>query len=385
MPASRNLAYAADGQHSVEIDQGFDVLDSVLSAVPSFIMMVDADRRIVYANRAMLDFLDAPSEEVLGRSPGEALECLNALEGAGCGFAPACEYCGANRALQEAWRGLRTVQECHIMRTSELDPPALSLRIWATPINLQGTSLVLIAAVDISDEERRQELERIFFHDILNTATIIDGTVKLLLTMEPDEDAAHVKSLLNQVAERLIDEIVRQRDFTALEARQLRPEAARIEVHAFLEGLVDSYLSHDAAGVQDIRVDLAMPPVALTIDKALLGRVLGNLLKNAVEASDAGQPITLGCRQDGEGRVEFWVHNASVMSDEVRTRVFQRAFSTKGRGRGLGTYSARLLTERYLEGEISFTSEPGTGTIFRVRYPLVPSYANGDVDVSDGA
>jgi signal transduction histidine kinase len=383
MSTSRSSASATNGYHSVEIDQDFDVLDSVLSAVPSFIMMVDANRRVVYANRAMLDFLDVSGEEVLGSTPGELMGCLNALEGEGCGFASACEYCGANRALQEAWRGLPTVQECHIMRIAELDPPALSLRIWATPITLQGTPLVLIAAVDISDEERRQELERIFFHDILNTATIIDGTVKLLLTMEPDEDAAHVKSLLNQVAERLIEEIMRQRDFTALETRQLKPQAAHVEVHTFLAGLVDSYLSHDAAGVRNIRIDPATPPVALTIDKALLGRVLGNLLKNAVEASDAGQPITLGCRQDGAGRVEFWVHNASVMSDEVRTQVFQRAFSTKGRGRGLGTYSARLLTERYLEGEINFTSEPGSGTIFRVAFPLMPSYADGDIDGSD--
>ena len=38
------------------------------------------------------------------------------------------------------------------------------------------------------------------------------------------------------------------------------------------------------------------------------------------------------------------------MPDEVKAQIFERSFSTKGRGRGIGTYSIKLLTERYLEG-----------------------------------
>ncbi len=48
--------------------------------------------------------------------------------------------------------------------------------------------------------------------------------------------------------------------------------------------------------------------------------------------------------------IEFWVHNHAVMPESVQRQVFQRSFTTKGRGRGLGTYSVKLLTERYLEG-----------------------------------
>ena len=49
-------------------------------------------------------------------------------------------------------------------------------------------------------------------------------------------------------------------------------------------------------------------------------------------------------------------------------QIFQRSFSTKpGAGRGVGTYSARLLTERFLGGELSFESEMGRGTTFTVK------------------
>ncbi len=104
-------------------------------------------------------------------------------------------------------------------------------------------------------------------------------------------------------------------------------------------------------------------------DFTLLGRVLGNLVKNALEASTPGQTVTLLCLQEDD-RVAFHVHNVTVIPRHVQQQLFQRSFSTKGNGRGLGTYSIKLLSERYLKGEVSFTSSPSHGTTFTVRFPL---------------
>jgi len=105
-------------------------------------------------------------------------------------------------------------------------------------------------------------------------------------------------------------------------------------------------------------------------DRVLLLRVLCNLVKNALEASRAGETVTIGCAKQ-DGQIEFWVHNAGAMPRDVQLQVFQRSFSTKGQGRGLGTYSIKLLTERYLQGHVSFATSPEAGTTFRVRYPLM--------------
>ncbi|MBK8046925.1 MAG: hypothetical protein IPK16_07250 [Anaerolineales bacterium] len=56
-------------------------------------------------------------------------------------------------------------------------------------------------------------------------------------------------------------------------------------------------------------------------------------------------------------------------SADIQLQVFQRSFSTKGNGRGLGTYSMKLLTERYLQGEVGFVSTPESGTTFFARFP----------------
>ncbi len=98
-------------------------------------------------------------------------------------------------------------------------------------------------------------------------------------------------------------------------------------------------------------------------DRTLLRRVLGNLIKNALEASAPGETVTVGF--DARPLPTFSVHNSSTMPEAVRLQVFQRSFSTKAQvGRGLGTYSVKLLTERYLGGTVRFCSEEGSGTTF---------------------
>jgi sensor histidine kinase regulating citrate/malate metabolism len=92
------------------------------------------------------------------------------------------------------------------------------------------------------------------------------------------------------------------------------------------------------------------------------------MAKNALEASDTGHTVTFACGPCAQG-VYFSVHNPTFMPRSVQLQIFQRSFSTKGNGRGLGTYSMKLLTENYLHGRIEFTTDPNTGTTFTAIYP----------------
>ena len=66
----------------------------------------------------------------------------------------------------------------------------------------------------------------------------------------------------------------------------------------------------------------------------------------------------------------FAVHRPAVMPEEVQLQMFQRSFSTKGQpGRGIGTYSMKLLGERYLGGQVQFDSRPPEGTTFTLSLP----------------
>jgi signal transduction histidine kinase len=108
---------------------------------------------------------------------------------------------------------------------------------------------------------------------------------------------------------------------------------------------------------------------SLKTDSALLKRILLNMAKNAAEAVEDHGIITIGCHTNGT-TASFSVNNKGVIPEDVRYQVFQRSFSTKGHGRGLGTYSMKLFGENYLHGKVYFHSCEPTGTTFYIELPL---------------
>jgi sensor histidine kinase regulating citrate/malate metabolism len=64
------------------------------------------------------------------------------------------------------------------------------------------------------------------------------------------------------------------------------------------------------------------------------------------------------------------VKNSLLIPHDVQLQIFQKSFSTKGKGRGLGTFSIKLLTERYLGGTVHFVSSEETGTVFTIEFPV---------------
>jgi signal transduction histidine kinase len=98
------------------------------------------------------------------------------------------------------------------------------------------------------------------------------------------------------------------------------------------------------------------------------------MVKNALEASGCGDMVRTGLGVK-KNRVEFWVRKPRPMPREIQLQVFQRSFSTKGKGRGLGTYSMKFLSERYLHGTVRFESSEEEGTVFRASFPIAfPGY-----------
>jgi sensor histidine kinase regulating citrate/malate metabolism len=75
------------------------------------------------------------------------------------------------------------------------------------------------------------------------------------------------------------------------------------------------------------------------------------------------------------------VYNKTYIPEEIQMQIFQRSFSSKGADRGLGTYSIKLLTERYLEGKVYFTSSEKEGTKFFIELPVIPEKINKEDDL----
>ena len=343
-------------------------LPEFLDAVPNLLVVLNDKRQIVFTNRAMRMFVgDSGESAIFGLRPGEALNCIHAFETeGGCGTTEFCRNCGAVKAILNSQKGKQDIQECRISR----DPVgnSLDLQVTATPFTADSERLTIFAAEDISNEKRRTALERTFFHDILNTAGGLRGLVDLLELAGADE-VEELKNMIGQQSERLVEEINAQRELLAAEEDRLALKIAPIESMELLQSVLDLYRNHEVAEGKRIRINSNTENVTIHSDRALLSRVLGNMVKNALEAVNQQETVKIGCLNMGGG-VLFWVHNPTFMPRDVQLQVFQRSFSTKGAGRGIGTYSIKLLGERYLKGRVDFTTSEEKGTTFEIRLPL---------------
>ncbi len=367
-PAERAPADAVGTQARMVADQ--PLLCAVLDALPDGVLLLNAQRQILFANEAARLLLGGgPGEALLGLRPGEALHCTHAEEGpGGCGTSESCRWCGAVNAILDSQRtGTKASRNGWLSCDCTAGPRALDVAILASPLELDGRSLTLLTLRDREAESRRAVLERVFFHDVLNLAGALRGLVRVLAD-NPQEVSRGLLNRLGHISDRIVAAIREQRDLTAAERGELEPQLGPVPVAAVLTELESLYASHPVAAGRTVRWRRVAPAdLCVRADRGLLLRVLGNLLKNALEATPVGGAVTVTAEAAADGRVRFRVHNPGHMPLDVQAQVFQRSFSTKGgTGRGLGTFGAKLLTERYLGGRIGFTSTPGEGTTFTV-------------------
>jgi signal transduction histidine kinase len=348
---------------------------AVIEGLPDPVMVLNRQRQIIAGNNALLELVGLDSwDDVLGLRPGEAAHCIRHAEGPeGCGTGLSCLNCGAVDAVLKSFESHSAVeQECRLQVQRVGGPTALDVLVRANPVILGGLDLAVVVFRDISAEKRRRVLERVFLHDVLNSVSKIGSLAYLLEQADIGAEAgAEYKRYLRQLATEMAEEIHGHRELLAAEQGQLRVRRTDISAVRVLEQVVASYQHCDLARGRALRLGRA-DRVTLHTDPGLLRRALGNLVKNALEATPEGGVVTVGA-ETGAREVTFFVHNPGFIAHRIQGQIFQRSFSTKeGDGRGIGTHSVKLLTERYLGGRTAFTSTEADGTRFTIMLPLRP-------------
>lgn len=339
---------------------------SILNAIPIATMILNQQNQLIYGNQALLDLLEITDvKPYLGFKPGELLGCTNSrYSPEGCGSSPACKVCGTLKAINDCINFGSGDGECTI--NSSIGP--LNLSVSSKSIELDNQEFILFSFQDISNEKKRVLLERIFYHDILNTAHNISGMTELLSSGEFEDSHEQFLGMLMKSSTKLIDEINTHRLITY--DNQLDHVSNPVDINSielFYEMTVEfkSFMVRNDAFVLDNRSE----DFNFTANKVLIKRVVTNMIKNAFEAEKVDGQVTFGiipCQQKG---AMIWVHNPSYMNEDIQLQIFNRSFSTKAADRGLGTYSMKILTEKYLKGKIYFTSKPETGTSFIIEIP----------------
>jgi signal transduction histidine kinase len=341
-----------------------DLVDALIQAVPGYAMLINQQRQIVAVNSNVLCITgEQECDALIGKRPGEALNCVHAGDvPGGCGTGLHCSVCGAVLAIVESQQaGRQAVRECHVTLNSA-EGTVLDMLATATPVRIRGEKFTVFVLQDISSEKRRDVLERVFFHDVSNTAGSIHGLASILVEHDglPTHLETEYKNWLVRLSGTLVDEIRSQRKLLAAEQGAFVPEIAPVGIRSIFEDVYQLYYHYDKIPGR-LLVIADGPDFTVNSDASIIRRIIGNMTLNALEASPIGETVTISAHAE-DSKVVIEVHNAGEMAADTQ---FKRSFSTKSpAGRGIGTYSMKLFGERYLKGKVTFRSSRQEGTVF---------------------
>ena len=355
-------------EQQIQLFEKEEVLKTFLSKIPAIDIILNDFRQVVYMNNGALEFSRLEDlTSVIGKRPGEIFGCIHdSDEEGGCGTAEACTYCGAINTVLLSKKGKPSIGDCRL--TCRPGETPFDLRVWASPLEFKGENFTAVTIQDISDEKRRGIIERIFFHDILNTISGLSGSIQLMESYGEKIDQNKNLQRIRRLTNSLIEEVQFHQMLMSAEDKNLQLILRSFNSIEFLNELNDTHRTRNIAKDRIIQIDLNSDNLEIFSDHSILRRIIGNMITNAIEATPIDGIVKIGCTLE-DRNVEFWVHNIGYLTREVQAQIFQRSYSTKAPNRGLGTYSMKLLSS-FLNSKVSFTTSKEEGTVFKALIPL---------------
>jgi signal transduction histidine kinase len=170
-----------------------------------------------------------------------------------------------------------------------------------------------------------------------------------------------------------LDHIVRELlDLSRIDAGTLPRSTSPVRPSVLVSGALDTIrLQVESHGVQLI-VDVPPDLPAMAVDRDQIGRVITELVSNALAATPAGGTITVSAARAADG-IEIAVADtgAGIPVEDLATvfEPFTRVADTPDGGAGLGLSIARRFVEAH-GGQLTVESAPGRGSTFTVTLPL---------------
>jgi two-component system, NtrC family, nitrogen regulation sensor histidine kinase NtrY len=355
-------------------------LETMLETIPNGVATLDADRRIVLANRALSEMMDPGGQRPFyGRAmeevfPPEVAEVLDRLIKRSHRMGSASSEIEFNGQQSGSMNLLATV--------ALLEMPAANERMRREH---QGYVLVLENATELLRAQKQsawKEVARRVAHEIKNPLTPI--------SLSAEQIYRHINRLANNLADRASDAHAEPPSVAVIrrcsEVITSSVESMRSLVDQFaalaefptarpkpadLNTIVENSLALFAGRMQTIKIVRKMiPDLPLVMaDPEALKRALGNLIDNAAEAMQQSlfRELRICTNLLENGMVELTIADTgSGLTDEMRERLFLPYFSTKQRGTGLGLAIAAKIIQEH-QGTIRAEKNEPAGAKFIVE------------------
>lgn len=248
-----------------------------------------------------------------------------------------------------------------------IEPIILKARV-ATALRAARTHEALREQYDLALENARlrEDVERISRHDLHNPlAAIIGMSGALLAEAGLTSEQSHQLQAIERTAFDMLDLLKLSALLMRLEAGDYQLAPQELDLAALVRRVAEEGRLANAGRGVAVVAELPAGPLPIQGNALLLYSMLHNLVRNAAEASTAGDTVRIALDPQRGVRI----HNRAAVPAEMLARFFDK-YATHGKenGSGLGTYSARLIAQAH-GGSIAMASSEQEGTTLTIQLP----------------
>ena len=270
------------------------------------------------------------------------------------------------RCNKAAMKLLQTEVVTHV---NQIKDRLESLSVRDAYTTLKGRRVRIVAISDIKGELANQEIDswvkliRVLTHEIMNTITPIVSLSEVMLTQAEGGRKAELE-VINRTSKELVRFVENYRKFTHVPT----PVPQLFYVKPFLERMARLAEQRMRPGCT-VGVDVSPEDLLVYADEGLIGRVVSNLLKNAVEAVSGDGSVSVRAYTGDDDKVVVDVtDDGEPIPDDVAAHVFVPFFTTKKDGSGVGLSISRQIM-RVSNGTIQLVQDRRNKlTTFRLTF-----------------
>jgi two-component system phosphate regulon sensor histidine kinase PhoR len=240
--------------------------------------------------------------------------------------------------------------------------------------------------VALTDHSARDAIERMradfvanASHELRTPLAAILGFVETLSDPAAGGDAdvrQRFLSVIDKEARRMQQLVEDLLSMSRIEASKGHLPTERLEWGALIRQVAAELTAAGGSRASDLRLDLG-PAAPIIADRAQMSQLLHNIIGNAMKYGRAGTPVNVRLGLVGGQMAELSVSDEGEgIAPEHLPRLterFYRVDSARSRslgGTGLGLAIVKHVVERH-RGRLDIESELGTGTVVKVRLPLL--------------
>ena len=243
-----------------------------------------------------------------------------------------------------------------------------------TTATLRGKRVRIVALSNVEGELDNREVDswikltRVLTHEIMNTITPVTSLSGTLLERvrheggrveQQDGELCTGLETIKRTGEELLRFVQTYRRFTHVPV----PVPALFYVKPFLQRMA-------SLCARTVEVHVQPDDLLVYADESLMSHVVGNLLKNAVEATTEADVLSLHASTDAQEAVVIDVTNhGPLIPPDVVEHIFVPFFTTKPEGSGIGLSLSRQIM-RASGGTLTLHQDASQGLVtFRLRLP----------------